>query len=66
VSRIPDEVRRLAEERARRRAAREFAAADRLRERIAEAGFRVVDRPGGGSDLSLKHISEPTRQEAIS
>lgn len=44
---IPDEVRRLAELRARRRAAGDFTAADELRGRIADAGFRVVDRPDG-------------------
>jgi len=64
VSRIPDEVRRLAEERARRRAARDFAAADRLRERIAEAGFRVVDRPTGGYDLAPAAPEEPRRLDA--
>jgi glycosyltransferase involved in cell wall biosynthesis len=64
VSRIPDEVRRLAEERARRRAAREFAAADRLRERIAEAGFSVVDRPDGGYDVAPAAPEEPRRLDA--
>ena len=44
---IPDDVLRLAEERARRRAAGDFAAADELRGRIAETGFRVVDRADG-------------------
>lgn len=43
----PEDVRRLAEERARRRSAREFAEADALRERIREAGWEVVDRPDG-------------------
>jgi hypothetical protein len=64
VSEIPGEVRRLAEERAQRRAARDFAAADRLRERIAEAGFRVVDRPGGGYDLFPAVAEEPRRVDA--
>ncbi|HZP90075.1 MAG TPA: glycosyltransferase [Actinomycetota bacterium] len=43
MSDVPDEVRRLVAERERRRAARDFAAADALRDRIAELGFRVVD-----------------------
>ena len=41
------EARRLAEERAERRTARDFAAADALRDRIRELGFEVVDAPGG-------------------
>ena len=48
----PDEVRRLAEERAERRRARDFSAADRLRERIRALGFEVTDRPDGGFDLT--------------
>lgn len=43
----PDEVRRLAEERAAARAAGEFDQADALRERLAEIGWEVRDRPGG-------------------
>lgn len=42
-----EEARALAEERARARAARDFARADALRERIAELGFRVIDTPQG-------------------
>ncbi len=49
MSGIPDEVRRLAAERAERRAARDFAAADALRDRIAELGFLVVDSPQGST-----------------
>ncbi len=47
VADVPEEVRALAEERAARRAARDFAAADELRERISALGWRVVDEPGG-------------------
>ncbi|HEX6230767.1 MAG TPA: hypothetical protein VF029_03555 [Actinomycetota bacterium] len=47
MTEVPDEVRRLAEERRRARAARDYAAADALRDRIAELGFAVVDGPGG-------------------
>jgi len=42
-----DEVRRIAEERAGRRAVRDFAAADALRDRILQLGFEVVDVSGG-------------------
>ncbi len=45
--RAPDEVRRLAEQRADARAAKDFAAADALRDQIAELGWIVTDAPGG-------------------
>jgi cysteinyl-tRNA synthetase len=61
VTGIPDEVRRLAEERASRRAAQDFAAADELRARIAEAGFLVVDRPDGGYELITAGTERPPR-----
>ena len=44
---VPDEVRALAAERDRRRAEKDFAAADALRDRIAELGFTVVDATDG-------------------
>jgi Glycosyltransferase like family 2 len=44
---VPDEVRRLAADRDRARRARDFATADRLRERIAELGYTVIDAPEG-------------------
>ena len=43
----PDEVRELARERDRARAARDFAAADRLRDELAERGWEVRDTPDG-------------------
>ena len=43
----PDEVRELADERDRARAARDFAAADRLRDELAERGWEVRDTPDG-------------------
>ena len=49
MSEVPDEVRALAAERAERRADRDFAAADAIRDRIAELGFRLVDGPDGPS-----------------
>lgn len=47
VGDLPDEVRALAIEREAARAARDFARADALRERIAGLGYRVVDTPQG-------------------
>jgi glycosyltransferase involved in cell wall biosynthesis len=52
----PEHVHRLAEERARRRSARDFAEADALRDRIREAGWEVVDRPDG---FELRKIEAP-------
>jgi cysteinyl-tRNA synthetase len=43
----PEDVRRLAEERAAARAAKDFATADALRDRITDAGWVVVDGPDG-------------------
>ncbi|HEX4654962.1 MAG TPA: glycosyltransferase [Mycobacteriales bacterium] len=43
----PPDIHALADERARARDARDFAAADALRDRISEAGWLVVDRPDG-------------------
>jgi GT2 family glycosyltransferase len=44
---VPAEIRRLAEERASARAARDFARADTLRDELAAAGWQVVDGPAG-------------------
>jgi cysteinyl-tRNA synthetase len=44
---VPRDVVRLAEERAAARTAKDFGQADSLRDRIAEAGWTVVDEPGG-------------------
>lgn len=43
----PPDVVELAERRAEAREAKDFAAADALRDRIAGAGWQVVDAPGG-------------------
>jgi cysteinyl-tRNA synthetase len=43
----PVDVVRLAEERAAARSAKDFAAADALRDRITERGWSVIDEPGG-------------------
>jgi len=47
VTDVPEEVRRLASEREERRKAKDFAAADELRTRIADLGFTIVDSPEG-------------------
>jgi cysteinyl-tRNA synthetase len=47
VSGVPDDVRRLADERDAARRRRDFASADALRDRIHEAGFAVTDTPAG-------------------
>ena len=47
MSDVPPEVRRLAAEREERRKAKDFAAADELRTRIADLGFTIVDSPEG-------------------
>jgi hypothetical protein len=44
---VPDEVTDLARQRVQARAARDFAAADALRDRIAALGFVVTDTPDG-------------------
>lgn len=55
----PEEVRRLAEERAERRRAKDYQAADALRERIRALGWDVADRPDGGFDLSPPETVAP-------
>ncbi|MGH2662079.1 MAG: hypothetical protein ACRDH8_04615 [Actinomycetota bacterium] len=57
-----EEAERLAAERAVRRAARDFEAADDLRERIAALGFEVVDSPGGYDLRPLAEAGEPQRR----
>jgi hypothetical protein len=49
MTEVPDEVRALAAERDERRRAKDFAAADALRDRIARLGFSVIDGPDGPS-----------------
>ena len=55
--RIPDEVLTAAHERAAARAARDWAAADRLRAEIEAAGWKIVDR---GTDFALTPAAAPT------
>ena len=42
---IPDAIRDLLDERAAARRARDFATSDRLRDELAERGYRVMDGP---------------------
>ncbi len=44
---VPEEIRRLAQERFEARARSDFAAADELRRRIEEDGYEIQDRPDG-------------------
>jgi cysteinyl-tRNA synthetase len=63
VSDVPDEVRDLARRRTEARAARDFAAADELRDEIAAHGYRVTDGPEGPV-LEPLAPSGPTRVRA--
>jgi cysteinyl-tRNA synthetase len=54
--RIPDEVLTAAHDRSKARAARDWAEADRLREVIEAAGWKVVDR---GTDFALSPAVPP-------
>ena len=66
MSEVPDEVRALAAERTERRADRDFAAADAIRDRIAELGFRIVDGPGGPSfEPIASSVAERDRADQI-
>ncbi len=57
-----DEARRLAEERGERRAAKDFAAADELRDRIRGLGFEVIDTPAG---FELQATATAARASAL-
>ena len=59
---VPDQVRALAAERAERRAAKDFAAADSLRGRIADLGYRVVDGPEGATFEPIEPTGRPRRR----
>jgi hypothetical protein len=47
VPQVPEDIRKLAAEREEKRGARDFAAADELRDRIREKGWEPVDTPQG-------------------
>ena len=55
ASDIPDEVVKLAEERAEARKRKDFAASDALRDKISAAGYAVKDLPG--NQFELKKLS---------
>jgi cysteinyl-tRNA synthetase len=57
---IPDHILTLAHDRAAARAGRDWAAADRLREAIEAAGWKIVDR---GTDFALEPAHAPTIAE---
>ena len=59
--RIPDDVLTAAHERAAARAARDWAEADRLREVIEAAGWKIVDR---GTDFALSPAAPPDVESA--
>ena len=59
VPEAPGDVVRLAQERADARASRDFSAADTLRDRIAEAGWTVIDEPGGYRLEAATEEAEP-------
>ncbi|HEX5951145.1 MAG TPA: glycosyltransferase [Actinomycetota bacterium] len=63
MSDVPDEIRALAQERQQARAAKDFARADALRDRIAEMGFRVLDGPEGPTFEPLARAA-PARARA--
>lgn len=60
MNEVPDEIRALAAERDERRRAKDFAAADSLRDRITQLGFAVIDGPDGPSFEPLGN-AEPRR-----
>src|SRR4029450_8113717 len=63
MTEVPDEVRALSAERDERRRAKDFAAADALRDRIARLGFSVIDGPDGVS-LEPLAVTQPHRIRA--
>jgi len=64
VTEIPDDVRRLAARREQARRVRDFAEADRLRDRIREAGFDVLDTPEG-PELSPSPVGDAPGEPSI-
>jgi hypothetical protein len=54
---VPEEVLTAAHERARARADRNWTEADRLRDEIEAAGWKIVDR---GTDFALSPVAPPT------
>jgi hypothetical protein len=67
VGEAPQDVVRLAEERAAARVSKDFDAADMLRHRIAGAGWTVVDEPDGYrlERAAVGETEPPVRQRAV-
>ncbi len=69
MTEAPREVNDLAEERAERRAAKDFAGADELRDRIAGMGWSVVDEPDGWRlepmEISAEDVRRPIRAHDV-
>ena len=65
MSGAPPEVVALAERRAVSREAKDFSAADELRDQITELGWTVVDRPGGEWGLEPISTAETTAPERL-
>src|ERR1700693_2060784 len=61
---VPEHVLELAAAREKARAAKDFAAADQARERIAKLGWTVVDEPGGSWRLEPRAPPEQVRLRA--
>lgn len=60
MTEVPDEVRTLVAEREDRRRARDFKAADQVRDRVAALGYRIVDTPSGPR-VEVLEAAEPVR-----
>jgi hypothetical protein len=61
----PNEVRRLAEQRAERREAKDYSAADALRERIEGLGYEMTDLPDGTFALARRGVAEPRAEPRV-
>jgi hypothetical protein len=59
MTEVPHEVRAIAAQRDERRRAKDFAAADALRDRIAQLGFAVIDGPDGPAFEPLAAAETP-------
>jgi hypothetical protein len=64
MSSPPEEIRRLAEDRARLRSVGEFEEADALRDRIREGGWEVVDRADGFEFQRIEATEPPAVRAA--
>jgi hypothetical protein len=65
MAEAPAEVLRLADERAAARAAKDFARADEIRDELAVAGWRVVDRADGSSELEPGSAAATSAGDAL-